>query len=116
MEEKLDFSLPEKQRSTAANWILMILLLILIALTAANLASKPADREQAPDAKGSSFSAEQTKQLATKLAQRNLHLRAAKVWEDYLAAGKLTRRELVPHGHFYLSLRGNADLLQEFAY
>lgn len=94
MEEKLDFSLPEKkQRSTAVNWILIVLLLILIGLTAANLASKPADREQAPDVVGSSFSTEQTKQLATKLAQRNLHLRAAKVWEDYLAADKLTNAE-----------------------
>ena len=94
MEEKLDFSLPEKkQRSTAANWILIVLLLILIGLTAANLASKPANLGQAPDVAGSSFSAEQTKQLAAKLAQRNLHLRAAKVWEDYLAVGKPTDTE-----------------------
>jgi len=94
MEEKLDFSLPEKkQRSTAANWILIVLVLILICLTAANLASKPAGHRQAPDVAGSSFSAEQTKKLATKLAQRNLHQRAAKVWEDYLAVGKPTDAE-----------------------
>ncbi|MFC1634581.1 peptidyl-prolyl cis-trans isomerase [Planctomycetota bacterium] len=94
MEEKLDFSLPKKkQRSTAMNWILTILLLILIGLTTANLASKPRNRGQAPDVAGSSFSAEQTKQLATRLAQRNLHMRAAKAWEDYLAADKLTDTE-----------------------
>jgi peptidyl-prolyl cis-trans isomerase C len=91
MVEKLDFSLPEKkQRSSAVNWILIVLLLILIGLTAVNLASKPADSGQAPDSTDSSFSAEQTKQLATRLAQRNLHRRSAKVWEDYLTAGKLT--------------------------
>jgi len=94
MEEKLDFSLPEKkQRSTAANWILIVLLLILIGLTAANLALKPADREPALDKAGSAFSPEQTKQLAGKLAQRNLYSRAAKVWEDYLAVGELTDSE-----------------------
>ena len=94
MEEKLDFSLPEKkQRSTAVNWILIVLLLILIGLTAANLASKPSNRGQATDVAGTSFTAEQTRQLATKLTQRNLHLRAAKVWEDYLAAGNLTNTE-----------------------
>ena len=94
MEEKLDFSLPEKkQRSSAVNWILIVLLLILIGLTAVNLASKPADRGQAPDITDSSLSAEQTKQLATRLAQRNLHQRSAKVWEDYLTAGKLTDTE-----------------------
>ena len=94
MEEKLNFSLPEKKpRSTAVNWILMILLLILIGLTAANFISKPADRGQVSNVGSLCFSPEQTKQLAAKLAQRNLHERAAKVWEDYLATGKLTDTE-----------------------
>ena len=94
MEEKLNFSLPEKKQKTSAiNWILIVLLLILIGLTVVNLTSKPANRGQNHDIAGSTFSAVQTKQLAAKLAQRNLYQRAAKVWEDYLAAGQLTDAE-----------------------
>jgi parvulin-like peptidyl-prolyl isomerase len=94
MQEKLDFSLPEKKgRSAAATWILIVLLLILIGLTAANLVSKSGSLRSAPQAVSWSSSPEQIKQLATKLAQRNLYVRAAKVWEDYLAADKLTDSE-----------------------
>jgi parvulin-like peptidyl-prolyl isomerase len=39
------------------------------------------------------LSAEQTKQLAAKLAQRNLYDRAARVWQDYLSLGDLTDAE-----------------------
>jgi peptidyl-prolyl cis-trans isomerase C len=39
------------------------------------------------------LSSEQTKQLAGKLAQRNLHIRAAKVWQDYLSTGELADAE-----------------------
>lgn len=77
----------------AVHWIMIVLLFILIGLTAANLVSKSASHGHASDVAGLSFSPEQTKQLAAKLAQRNLHLRAAKVWEDYLAAGVLTDPE-----------------------
>jgi len=77
----------------AGHWIMIVLLLILIGLTAVDLTSKPVSQGQAPDVAGRSFSPEQTKQLAAKLAQRNLHQRAAKVWEDYLAAGTLTETE-----------------------
>ena len=94
MEEKLDFSLPEKrQKNAAASWILIVLLLILIGLTAMNLMQRLPGREQRPNATALSLSAEQTKQLAGKLAQRNLHFRAAKVWEEYLAAGNPTDAE-----------------------
>ena len=94
MEEKLDFSLPEKRsRITAMNWILIVLLLILIGLTAANLILKSKNWQPTPDVVGLSSSPEQTKQLATKLAQRNLYGRAAKVWEDYLTADKLPDAE-----------------------
>ena len=94
MEDKLDFSLPEKKsRSTAVNWILIVLFLVLIGLTAANLALQPADHGQAPDGTGLTFSPEQTKELAAKLAQRNLHTQAAAVWKEYLAVGKLTEVE-----------------------
>ena len=94
MVEKLNFSLPEKkQKSSITNTIIIILLLILIGLSAANMALRPAKNNQAPDGASYSLSAEQTKQLAGKLAQRNLYTRAANLWQDYLAAGKLTDAE-----------------------
>jgi parvulin-like peptidyl-prolyl isomerase len=95
MEEKLDFSLPEKkQRNAFANKISVVLLLILIVLTTANLLTGPSEKPNLT--KGiadSSLSAQQTKQLATKLAQRNLYARAVKVWQDYLNVAELTDTE-----------------------
>ena len=94
MEGKLDFSLPEKkQKNAIINFIIIVLLLILIGLSAANIALRPAKDNQAQNVTGYSLSAEQTKQLAGKLAQRNLHIRAANLWKDYLAAGKLADAE-----------------------
>jgi len=94
MEEKLDFSLPEKkQGSAAANWIVIVLLLILTALTAANLALRPTGSERVGNTAEPSLSPEQVKQLAGKLAQRSLHVRAAEVWQDYLSLGELTAAE-----------------------
>jgi len=94
MEGKLDFSLPEKkQKNAITNLIIIVLLLILIGLTAANMALRPAKDNQAPNVTSYSLSAEQTKQLAGKLAQRNLYIRAANLWKDYLAAGKLADAE-----------------------
>jgi len=94
MEGKLDFSLPEKkQKNAAASWIIIVLLLILIGLTAANMALQPAKDNQEPNGTSYSLSVEQTKQLAGKLAQRNLYTRAANLWKDYLAAGKLADAE-----------------------
>jgi len=94
MVEKLNFSLPEKkQKNGITNLIIIILLLILIGLSAANMALRPATDNQVPDGANYSLSAEQTKQLAGKLAQRNLNIRAANLWQDYLAAGKLSDTE-----------------------
>ena len=94
MEGKLDFSLPEKKQNNAiTNLIIIVLLLILIGLSAANMVPRPAKDNQAPNGTSYSLSAEQTKQLAGKLAQRNLHIRAANLWKDYLAAGKLADAE-----------------------
>ncbi|MGB2862692.1 MAG: peptidyl-prolyl cis-trans isomerase [Sedimentisphaerales bacterium] len=94
MEGKLDFSLPEKKQNNAiTNSIIIVLLLILIGLSAVNIALRPAKDKQAQNVTTYSLSAEQTKQLAGKLAQRNLHIRAANLWKDYLAAGKLTDAE-----------------------
>ncbi|MHC4535692.1 MAG: peptidyl-prolyl cis-trans isomerase [Planctomycetota bacterium] len=94
MEEKLDFSLPErKQKGSIANKISVILLLILIGLALANLliAIKPQDSIQEAQTQG--LSAEQTKQLAAKLAQRNLYTQAAGTWQDYIAGAELTNTE-----------------------
>ena len=94
MEGKLDFSLPEKkQKNAAASWIIIVLLLILIGLTAANMALQPAKDNQELNGTSYSLSVEQTKQLAGKLAQRNLYTRAANLWKDYLATGKLADAE-----------------------
>jgi parvulin-like peptidyl-prolyl isomerase len=91
MEGKLDFSLPEKKRKNGiTNLIIIVLLLILIGLSASNMALRPATDNQGPNGTNYSLSAEQTKQLAGKLAQRNLHIRAANLWKDYLVTGKLT--------------------------
>ena len=76
MEEKLDFSLPErKQKGSFINKISVILLLILVGLALANLliAIKPKDANQQAQRQG--LSAEQTKQLAAKLAQIALNTR-----------------------------------------
>ena len=76
MKEKLDFSLPEKkQRSNVVNWVLIVLLLALIGLTSANLFLTPRGLRETPEVAGSTSSPEQIKQLASKLAQRNLYLR-----------------------------------------
>ncbi|MBL7147128.1 MAG: hypothetical protein ISS76_23025, partial [Phycisphaerae bacterium] len=94
MEEKLDFSLPEKKRKgSIVNKIAVILMLILIGLGLANLliALKPQDSIQQTQTHG--LSVEQTKQLAAKLAQRNLYNQAADTWQDYTANADLTNTE-----------------------
>ena len=94
MEEKLDFSLPDKKQKTSlASKLVIILLLILIVLGAVNLLTGPGNHRLPAENAASSLSLEQVKQLATKLAGRNLYTRAAKVWQDYLSAGKLSPAE-----------------------
>jgi peptidyl-prolyl cis-trans isomerase C len=94
MEEKLNFSLPEKkQKRSITNTIIIVLLLILIGLSAANMAMRAATDSRVSNGADSSLSAEQTKELAGRLAQRNLYTRAANLWQDYLAAVKLSDAE-----------------------
>jgi tetratricopeptide (TPR) repeat protein len=94
MEEKLDFSLPDKKQKTSfASRLVIILLLIVIALGAANLLIEPGNQGLPAENAASSLSPEQVKQLATKLAGRNLYTRAAKLWQDYLSVGKLSDAE-----------------------
>jgi len=94
MEEKLDFSLPDKKRETSfASAAVIILLLVLTGLTAANFFIRPLNRSSYSAVRRASLSPEQVKQLAAKLASRDLYIRAADVWQDYLAAGKLTDKK-----------------------
>ena len=69
------------------------MLLILIALEAANLFIKSGNSGLTSENTVSSLSSEEVKELATKLANRNLYTRAAKVWQDYLSASKLPDAE-----------------------
>jgi hypothetical protein len=90
MEEKLDFSLPEKKtKSLIAGKFAIFLLLLLLVLVVLDLTRKLPPPGAAGNTTVSQLSAEQTKQLALKLAQRNLYGRAAKVWQEYLATTDL---------------------------
>jgi len=94
MEEKLDFSLPEKKRKgSIVNKIAVILMLILVGLGLANLLIALKPRKPLQQTRTHGLSAEQTKQLAAKLAQRNLYKQAAGTWQDYIAGADLTNTE-----------------------
>lgn len=92
MDDKLDFSVPEKkQKGSIANKVIIALLLILIVMAGVNMLPKSGPGDPADQSSG--LSASQTKHLATKLAQRNLYEQAAQVWKDYLAQAKLGSNE-----------------------
>ena len=94
MDEKLDFSLPPKKPGgPLVNKVIVVLLLVLTALAVVNLLNDSTPGASAPQADTTGLSMGQVKQLATKLAQRNLHAQAAKVWRDYLANANLTAAE-----------------------
>ena len=94
MGEKLDFSLPEKkQRGSAAGTLTVLLLLVVAALTGANLYFALSSGNGTAQQAVGKLSAAQVRQLAAKLDQRNLHEQAAKVWQDYLAGAELTEAE-----------------------
>ncbi len=91
MEEKLDFSLPEKKtKSPIAGKFAIFLLLLLLVLVVLDLTRKLPPPGTAGNTTVSQLSAEQTRQLALKLAQRNLYGRAAKVWQEYLTAADIS--------------------------
>lgn len=88
MGEKLNFSLPEKKPEGSVTGALTVLLLVaVVALGAANFVVVLSEKEAVPSGTDRGLSAEQTKKLATKLAQRNLYAQAAAAWQRYLAAG-----------------------------
>ncbi|HDL08647.1 MAG TPA: hypothetical protein ENG35_07930, partial [Desulfobacteraceae bacterium] len=93
MEEKLDFSLPEKkQKYSLVPKLTVILLLVLVILTIVNLLRHSYEKPPSVNS-ASSFSQDKIKELASKLASRNLYTRAARVWQDYLSSAKVPDTE-----------------------
>jgi len=93
MEEKLDFSLPDKKPKTSlAPRISIILLLPIIALGLATFIKVSYQSPQL-DTANASLSAEKTKDLAAKLANRSLYTRASEVWQEYLSVADLPDTE-----------------------
>jgi len=94
MAEKLDFSLPEKKGNGLVGQTLMVLLLVaLTALVAANLAVTVRNAKPQSKPVHQGLSSEQVRQLAAKLGQRGLHLEAAGLWRDYAALPDLAAAE-----------------------
>jgi len=93
MEEKLDFSLPEKkQKYPLVPKLTVILLLVLVILTIINLL-KPSYEKLPSVNSASSLPEEKVKDLASKLASSSLYTRAARVWQDYLSFAKVSDAE-----------------------
>jgi len=93
MEEKLDFSLPEKkQKYSLVPKLTVILLLVLMILTIINLL-KPSYEKLPSVNSASSLPEEKVKYLASKLASRNLYTRAARVWQNYLSFAEVPDTE-----------------------
>ncbi len=114
MEEKLDFSLPEKKRrNTVGIRVCILLLLVLVGLASANLFVLVSGSGGGPEPRAEPASAGQTKQLASRLAQRNLYRPAAKAWQEYLADGGLSDGERAK-AHFQIGvLLEKAGLFEE---
>jgi hypothetical protein len=93
MNEKLDFSLPDKkQKSSFMPQLLLVILIVLAGLTIFNIILSLQKQNIKPT--GSSImTAGQVKELAEKLSSRNLYTRAAKAWQDYLSSNVLTDTE-----------------------
>ncbi len=93
MEDKLDFSLPQKKtKKSFASFFTIILLLVLIGLVSIDV-FKPAGKSLSNGNSQTSMTPEQMKELASKLAQRNLYDRAVVLWQEYLANANLNDTE-----------------------
>ena len=114
MENKLDFSLPEKKnKSSFGSILVIILLLILIGLITANMFLKSSGNNLLSGNNSTNLSTEQAKELATKLAQRNLHTRAANVWIEYLSNTTLPDTERAKGLFQVATLYEQADMYAE---
>lgn len=93
MEDKLDFSLPQKKtKKSFVSFVTIILLLVLIGLVSIDV-FKPAGKRLSNGNSQTSMTPEQMKELASKLAQRNLYDRAVVLWQEYLANANLNDTE-----------------------
>ncbi len=91
MEEKLDFSLPQKNKRGPLKGGLTVLLLLIIALLAgANLFVTLRTSPRPGGQSDGTLAPEQTRELAAKLAQRNLYAQAAELWRSYLNTADLS--------------------------
>jgi len=89
---KLDFSLPPKKaKGTMGQKASFILLCVIVVLVALDLWTQRSARAPSDQAAGKQMglTAQQTKALATKLAQRSLFQEAAGMWQAYLAQAHL---------------------------
>lgn len=94
MAEKLDFSLPENKAKGSVGGTLMVLLLLAItALAAANLAETVRNRRPQTKQTRQGLSADKVKELAARLDQRGLHQEAAGLWGDYAGLPDLAEAE-----------------------
>lgn len=94
MAEKLDFSLPpKKSRGWFEGTFTAFVLTTVVVLTAANLVVTLSSRGGRSPAAARELSTEQVKDLASKLAQRDLYQQAASAWQDYLASAGLADSE-----------------------
>lgn len=94
MAEKLDFSLPEKKAQGSIGGTLIVLLLLAItALAAANLAETVRNRRPRAEQAQPGLSPGQIKDLAAKLDQRGLNQEAAGLWCDYAGLPGLSEDE-----------------------
>jgi foldase protein PrsA len=119
MDDRLDFSLPQKKsRISGVLWFITALMLILIGISSVNVYMMLSAKKPNQAAVSSSLSPEQTKELAIKLSQRNLFDQAAKAWQDYLATANLTNDEraktLFEIGTLLEKAGSNADAIECF--
>jgi len=95
MAEKLDFSVPQKKpRGSPIGVASVLLLVVLIPLVALDMkVNVETSKRMLASVPNQGLSEEQVKNLAAKLAQRNLYQQAATAWQDYLATAKVTGPE-----------------------
>lgn len=94
MAEKLNFSLPQKKsQGLGGGAFTAALLVVLVGLVAVNLVVTLSSKRGGAGAATQGFSADQVRELASKLAQRNLYEQAAAAWQDYLVTAGLTGPE-----------------------
>lgn len=94
MEEKLDFSLPQKRSKNCSAKIIFVSVLIVVAVLAAVFLTKRTCVSKCKTYGNSgSLSNNEIKDLASKLAGRDLYARSAVVLQNYLAVTELSDYE-----------------------